>query len=110
MSSGLASAIRVHDSIEAIGRAAWDACAGPDNPFVRYDFIKFDDFTVGAGAEDTVHEITVGTNYYIRGHDLKFTVDVMWLPNGSPVSDSGSGVLASEDTQFVFRSQFQLLL
>jgi hypothetical protein len=34
----------------------------------------------------------------------------MWLPNGSPVSDSGSGVLASEDTQLVFRGQFQLLL
>jgi hypothetical protein len=79
-------------------------------PFLRYDFIKFDDFTVGAGAEDTVHEITVGTNYYIHGHDLKFTVDVMWLPNGSPVSDSGSGVIASDDTQFVLRGQFQLLL
>jgi hypothetical protein len=79
-------------------------------PFVRYDFIKFDDFTVAGGGEDTVHEITVGTNYYIHGHDLKLTVDVMWLPNGSPVSDSGSGVLASEDTQLVFRGQFQLLL
>ena len=79
-------------------------------PFIRYDCIFFDDLTVGPGAEDTVHEITVGTNYYIHGHDLKFTVDVLWLPNGSPVSDNGSGVLASEDTQFVLRGQFQLLL
>ena len=79
-------------------------------PFVRYVFIRFDDATLGPGAQETVHEITAGTNYYIRGHDLKLTVDVMFLPNGTPVSDTGSGVLASEDAQFVLRGQFQLLL
>jgi hypothetical protein len=79
-------------------------------PFIRYDFIMFDDATVGAGVDDTLHEIAVGANYYIHGHDLKLTVDVLWLPNGSPVSDTGSGVLASDDTQFVLRGQFQLLL
>jgi hypothetical protein len=79
-------------------------------PFVRFDFISFDDANIPAGADGTVPEITVGTNYYIHGQDLKFTVDLMWLPNGSPVSDSGSGVLASDDSEFVLRGQFQLLL
>ncbi|MEA2734125.1 MAG: hypothetical protein QOE14_576, partial [Humisphaera sp.] len=63
-----------------------------------------------AGTDDTLHEFAIGANYYVHGHDLKFTVDVLYMPNGSPVSDTGSGVLASDDTQFVLRGQFQLLL
>jgi hypothetical protein len=78
-------------------------------PYIRWDFIQFDQASVG-GTDDSVNEFTIGTNYYIHGHDLKLTVDVMYLPNGSPVSDTGSGVLVSDDTQFVFRGQFQLLL
>ncbi len=32
--------LRVHDSIEAIGREAWDACAAPTgDPFLSYDFL-----------------------------------------------------------------------
>ena len=32
--------LRVHDAISAIGRDAWDACAGPTgDPFVSYDFL-----------------------------------------------------------------------
>ena len=79
-------------------------------PYFRYDFIKFDSENVPAGADDIVNEFTVGTNYYIHGQDLKLTVDFMWLPDGSPVSDSGTGVLASDDAEFVLRAQFQLLL
>ena len=79
-------------------------------PYVRVDYISFDDANIPAGAEDTVTEFTLGANYYIHGHDLKLTFDVMWLPNGSPVSDTGSGVLATDDSEFVIRGQFQLLL
>ena len=33
-------ALQVHDSIAAIGRAAWNACAAPSgDPFVSYDFL-----------------------------------------------------------------------
>ena len=77
---------------------------------MRYEFIKFDDATVGGGGDDTLHEIAVGANYYLHGHDAKFTFDALWLPDGSPVNDSGSGVLAADDAEFVFRGQFQLLL
>jgi hypothetical protein len=79
-------------------------------PFVRYDAILFDEDGLPAGSEDTVHTFTAGANYYMRGHDSKLTLDVMFLPNGSPVSDSGSGILVSDDSQFVIRAQYQLLL
>jgi hypothetical protein len=32
--------IRVHSSIDAIGAAAWDRCAGGDNPFLSYAFLE----------------------------------------------------------------------
>lgn len=37
--SGEAIAIRMADGIEEIGAAAWDACAGTDNPFLTYAFL-----------------------------------------------------------------------
>jgi hypothetical protein len=79
--------------------------------FARYDFMMFeDDQAAGAGAEDFFHEFTVGVNYYIQGHAAKFTVDGTWLPNGSPSNQTGLGVLAGDDSQFVLRGQFQLYL
>lgn len=80
-------------------------------PFVRYDLLKFDEDGLPAGSENTVHTFTAGVNYYLRGHDSKFTFDLMYLPNGSPVTDDGSGVLANDGAaEFVFRAQYQLLL
>ena len=38
--AGATASVRVHDSIEAIGSAAWAACAGADNPFLYYDFLQ----------------------------------------------------------------------
>jgi uncharacterized protein len=32
--------VKVHRSIDAIGREAWDACAGDDNPFLSYAFLE----------------------------------------------------------------------
>ncbi len=44
MSSGVQSAVRVHTSIEEIGREAWDACNGApgygDNPATAYAFLQ----------------------------------------------------------------------
>lgn len=72
--------------------------------FGRYDFIRIDT----DADEDTFHEITVGGNYYFYGHNAKATVDLTYLPSGSPTSESGIGVLASDDSQFIIRGQFQL--
>jgi hypothetical protein len=80
-------------------------------PFARYDFINFDQDGLPAGSENQVHEITVGVNYYFHGQSAKFTIDGSYLPNGSPVSDDGAGILASDGkAQFLLRAQFQLVL
>ncbi len=78
--------------------------------FVRYDVSFLDDDALPAGAEDTVHEITVGANYYFQGHKVKLTLDVNWLPNGSPSAVPGLGYLATDDDQVVFRAQLQLFI
>ncbi|MDB5297725.1 MAG: phosphate-selective porin family protein [Phycisphaerales bacterium] len=88
--------------------------------FGRYSYTSLDDDaptgtgTLGAAARvsDHLHEFTVGANYYLRGHAAKFTLDLMYLPNGSPIDLNGAGILAqpNDQDQFVLRGQFQLLL
>lgn len=88
--------------------------------FGRYDISLLDDGaptgtgTLGSAAdiEDTIHEITVGVNYYVKGHASKITLDVTWLPNGAPLAVDGAGILANTDgdQQFTVRAQYQLLL
>ncbi|HEY0009501.1 MAG TPA: hypothetical protein VGB55_12305, partial [Tepidisphaeraceae bacterium] len=71
--------------------------------FGRYDYTDLD-------AGDEYSEITVGGNYYFAGHNAKMSIDVSYLPDGSPSSESGIGIKESEDAQFVVRGQFQLAL
>jgi hypothetical protein len=79
-------------------------------PFVRYELLSFDD--VG---QDTYNEFAIGANYYFGrdgsyNHRAKFTVDLLYLPEGAPVDATGAGVLASDEMEFVLRAQFQLFL
>lgn len=78
--------------------------------FGRYDFLWLDEAFVPAGHSSNLHEITAGVNYYLESHNAKFTIDVVYLPDGAPSSYSGIGVLASDDSEFILRAQFQLLL
>jgi hypothetical protein len=80
--------------------------------FGRYDMLMLDENRLGDGAEDTFSEITVGLNWYMKGHAAKFTIDGTFLPEGSPANDPGIGILDpdGDESQFVLRSQFQLLL
>lgn len=79
-------------------------------PYAEYNYVHFDDDEV-TGGHQSVHVITGGTSYYIYGHNLKLQVDMNYLPNGSPVSDSGSGILQDNHSNELFLStQFQLLL
>lgn len=80
-------------------------------PFARWAFVRFDD----SNGDDTFNEFTVGVNYYLGPdgsylHRAKFTVDVVYLPDGLPNNQTGLGYLASDDDQFVLRGQFQLTL
>lgn len=89
-------------------------------PFIRYDFVHLDNNapagngSLGSAARitDTIHEFTIGTNYYLRGHRAKFTFDATYLPNGCPIDLNGAGILAqpNDKAQFLVRAQFQLLL
>ena len=49
--SGEAIAIRLVERIEKIGAAAWDACAGADNPFLTYAFLHALEASGSATAE-----------------------------------------------------------
>lgn len=79
--------------------------------FGRYDLVKLDsDFVTG---NDTFNEFTVGLNYFLgdKGvylHRAKITGDVVYLPDGSPANVTGTGVLAADDSELLFRLQFQL--
>ena len=80
-------------------------------PYARYEYIHFDGKEFAAGTTTNVHVIDLGVNYYFYGQSLKLTVDAEYLPNGSPVADDGSGVLANNGRNiWVGRAQVQLLL
>jgi hypothetical protein len=84
--------------------------------FGRYDVTIFDEDVIND--EDTFHEFTVGLNYFLgdngsAGHRAKITVDLTWLPNSAPSSETGLGILGSgsdDDSEFVLRGQFQLVI
>jgi hypothetical protein len=76
--------------------------------FGRYSAIFFDEEQ--ANGEDTAHEITGGVNYFFGpdgayGHNAKLTVDLSYLPSGFPSNQTGLGILASDEDQFVLRAQ-----
>lgn len=84
-------------------------------PFVRYELLMLDD-------EPDVNILTVGANYYIRKHNAKLSVDVVWVMDpmdigsnyrfsgqGNP-NGSGLGLIGStEEDMVAVRAQFQLL-
>ena len=77
--------------------------------FGRYDWLYLDGKEFVAGTHSTVNEVTGGATYYFYGQNAKFTIDLSYLPNGSPVEDNGDGILVDNgDAQWVFRGQFQL--
>ena len=78
--------------------------------FGRWDVTVLDKDLLAAGEDDTLNEFTIGANYYIYGHNAKFTVDIGYLPDGSPVSAGGLGVLATGDDEIVLRAQLQLAI
>jgi hypothetical protein len=78
--------------------------------FARYNYTSVED---DAGDDEGYSEITVGTNYYLGengrfGNRAKVSFDIGYLPDGSPSNESGQGIVASDDGQFVARVQFQL--
>ncbi|HVT90266.1 MAG TPA: porin [Tepidisphaeraceae bacterium] len=79
--------------------------------FGRYDYTHFDSDLVSSGESEEYCELTAGVNWYVGGgHNAKVTLDLTYLPNGSPTDDTDLGILTGGDTQLLARAQFQLLL
>lgn len=86
-------------------------------PFARYDFIVLDDTGLASDANDFFNEIIIGVNYYFRRHSAKFTLDLVFLPDGFPTTrrtavvggGSGMGAIERETEQVILRGQFNLL-
>lgn len=65
------------------------------------------------GGDNAYHEVTTGVNYFFGpqgafGHNAKITADVVYLPNGFPVNDTGLGIQRTDEASFVFRVQLSL--
>lgn len=85
-------------------------------PFGRFEWLDDD-----ADATDDLIALTVGANYYFKGHNAKWTNDVVIILDGSvegnPFGNTavGDGLgfagfgSAEDDIALAFRSQFQLL-
>ncbi len=81
---------RVVTEIGAVEEAAWDACAGPDNPFVAHAFLSAleDSGSVGAEAgwapqylvlEDEAGQVLGVAPMYLKGHSQgEFVFDHAW--------------------------------
>jgi len=104
-----AAKIDTYDS-SVRGQVAW-AIDKHWEPYGRYEYIHFNGHEFASGTETNVHVITTGVNYYLYGQSFKVSADLSFLPNGSPVSDDGLGILADNGhCEVVGRVQFQLLL
>ena len=78
--------------------------------FGRYSLVALDG--ADADEEDNFHEITAGVNHYMHDHAAKLTIDAVWLPDGTTSNETGIGHLDpdADESQFLVRGQFQLLL
>ncbi len=79
-------------------------------PFGRYEYMHLQG--TAAGSKNNVQALTGGVNYYFIGHRAKFTVQCTYLPDGIPIGDGASDILASPKGKGEFSgvAQFQLLL
>ncbi len=122
-----APALDSRDHLGAMGQIGYMVIPNKFEPFARYEWINFD-----AGANDiSTNLVTVGFNYYLKKHDAKFTMDLVYaldpitarsgganglatgaFPNSASGNSSGLGILrdaVGQDGQVVLRAQFQLL-
>lgn len=81
-------------------------------PFIRGEWADLSD----AGGDGCNIVATAGINYYFKGHEAKFTADVVWVVDSADVETTGlgSGVGFSDgdahgQDNLLLRLQFQLL-
>ena len=85
--------------------------------FGRWEYIEIDEDLLATAEEEELNLVTVGSNYYSRGHASKLTLDVVWAPDAlddaaviAPINEDLQGLFPiGEDDQFAIRGQFQFL-
>jgi hypothetical protein len=78
-------------------------------PFVRYEYLHL--AGTAAGSDNEVQEITGGFGYWFHGHNAKLSTQLMYLPKGIPINDTGNDVLSNnKHGELVFMEQFQFML
>lgn len=117
--SGVPSDLDGSDQIGIVAQASYFLIPDKFEPFIRYEWINFDGAYYrnnGGGIQsgsrnlddDDLSIITVGANYYLKKHNAKLTVDVLYALDPVPLSNTGQGLLRSADgDQWAVRSQFQ---
>lgn len=87
-------------------------------PFIRGEWLgHFDDNDADTGVEECNYFVTAGLNYYFKGHDAKFTIDVLWLVDtvdAAAVATFGGNTIgfteaSTGEGDVKLRLQFQLL-
>ena len=82
---------------------------GNMEPFCRYEYLRLAGTPVGS--QNNVQDLSVGWNWYIYGHNLKFTQLLTYLPTGIPISDDGADIeISNRKAEIVLISQLQWLL
>lgn len=83
--------------------------------YARYEWIDSDGvaFKQSTGVttatdNDVAQLITVGTNWFLRGHNTKLSFDVIHALNGLPRTDTSTGLRASDDPSTTVRSQVMI--
>ncbi len=83
--------------------------------YARYEWIDVDGVAfkqstgvTTATGDDVAQLITMGTNFFLRGHATKLSFDVVHAFNGLPSSDTGAGLRASDGPSTTLRSQVQI--
>lgn len=78
-------------------------------PYVRYEFLRL--AGTPTGSDNSVHEFSIGVNYYFYDHNVKLTTQMMYLPNGIPINDDSNDVLINNGKQeLIVMEQLQFLL
>lgn len=84
---------------------------GHFEPFARYEYLHFADIELArTAAHDTIQDMTLGFNYYLVGHRAKFSCAASYLPDGSPIANTQSDLLANRHNEVIIQAQFQLMI
>ncbi len=111
------------DQLAFVVQGGYFVVADKVEPFLRYEYLDGDDPDGSPATDDDAMLITFGVNiYFEKGHDAKFTADVVWLFDGGrdetldhsvvDGSPDGRGLGFSENVDegtLLLRLQFQLL-